>query len=99
MEVLASGERRRLILGTPEEPGGYVLFPAYSGVSSDPTIVTVGDGGSYRLAAISVGTAPVDRVATVTITRASDGALFSFDVTVTAQETGDAFTVFLGETF
>ena len=98
--TIPSGGRKRLHLGdgTQAEPHGYVIYPAFSGVSSDPTVVTVGDGGEFRLAAIAVGTAPVDRTATITLTRASDGATFAFGVTVLAA-VAESFTAHLGETF
>lgn len=98
--TIPSGGAKRLHLGSSGdvEPHGYVIFPAYSGTSSDPTVVTVGDGGDFRLAAIAVGTAETDRTATITLTRASDGATFAFDVTVLAAAV-EPFTAHLGETF
>lgn len=102
--TLNVGERKRLHMGAfaDAEPHGYVIFPTYSAVTSDATVVVVGDGGAYRLAAIAVGTAEADRTATVTVTRAADGATFSFDVTVLgtgAPEALPPFTAHLGETF
>lgn len=102
--TIPSGGRKRLHLGGPEgvEPHGYVIFPTYSGVSSDPTVATVGDGGDFRLAVIAVGASEVDRTTTITITRASDGATFTFDVVVLAlvpPEQEPPFIVHLGELF
>jgi hypothetical protein len=73
----------------------YVLFPAFSGTSSDPAVCIVGDGGDFRLAAVSVGVG----TCTLTITRASDGATADVEVTVTAAPEPEPFEVHLGEAF
>lgn len=68
------------------------LFPAaYSAVSSDPTVASIGTGpgGSIAVVAQSEGTV------TITATRNGDGATATVDVTVEAAELGD-FAVHLG---
>jgi len=96
--VSGTGSRKRLHLGTDGETPTYVIWPDYTGVSSDPAVAVTGDGGDYRLAAIAVGLGECD----LTITRASDGATASVHVTVLDVLPPDplpSFTVHLGETF
>jgi hypothetical protein len=109
--TLTVGGRKRLHLGDPSdvEPHAYLHDPSMGGAgprftvaSSDPTVAVVGDGGDYRLAVLAVGTAAVDRTATLTITRTSDAATFSLVVTVIGvpvPEPEPGFSVHLGETF
>ena len=109
--TLAVGERKRLHLGLigDEEPHGYVLDqalggggPRFTGTISDPTVLAFADGGGYRIGVAAVGTAAVDRTATVHLVRVSDGATFDLDVTVLAAEViedPEPFTAHLGETF
>ena len=78
------------------EDHGYVLWPTYSAVSSDPAVVTIGDGGNSRLAAIAQG----EGTATITATRASDGSFAEVEVTVTSADPPDPedpFSIHLGE--
>jgi hypothetical protein len=55
----------------------YVLFPAFSGTSSDPAVCIVGDGGDFRLAAVSVG------VGTCTLSRQEPSHARTIVTTVT----------------
>lgn len=74
------------------EDDAFCLWPAYTGVSSDDSVVTVGDGGEYRLAAI----AHSEGTATITITRAADGATADLEVTVGNDDPAGPFTIHLG---
>lgn len=108
--TLATGGRKRLHLGTPgdAEPHGYVLDPSlggggprFTGTISDPTVLAFADGGEYRIGVAAVGSAAVDRTATVHLVRISDGATFDLDVTVLGAPIvePEPFTAHLGETF
>lgn len=91
MANLTLGKRALLLL----DDDSNVLWPAYIVTSSDPTIVDGGDGGAYRIAAISASLG----TATLTITRQSDGATFDLEITVVpvpGPDPQDPFTVHLG---
>lgn len=79
-------QEKALILLDDDSP---CLYPAFTGVSSDTSVCTVGDGGEFRLACIAQGIG----TATITMTRASDGATADLEVTVTADA---GFAIHLG---
>lgn len=64
---------------------------AYAAVSSDTTVVTVGDfGGNNTLGAFAAGIG----TATISVTRNADGAVATVDVTVVLDPNG--FAIHLG---
>lgn len=91
MADLDTTQRAHILL----EDDSFALFPVYSGVSSDPAVVTVGDGGAYRLAAVAQGVGS----ALITITRAADGMTADLLVTVEDAPSPGEFTIHLGPPF
>ena len=86
MADLDTTQRAHILL----EDDSHALWPAYSGVTSDATVATVGDGDAFRLAVIAQGPG----TCTITVTRASDGATATLDVTVEAAS--GVFAIHLG---